>query len=218
MTTLEAASFFDEIGLEAMQPEQALEALGSLMAGRSIQNTVAAIDWNLFQPVYEARRRRPLLERIQPAPSASRGLQPGRPSLALRLESVPAPKRWDLLLAEVRSEAAAVLGFRDPETLELREGFFQMGMDSLTSVDLKRRLEACLDRALPTTLAFEYPTVDALAGYLYRDVLGFADEDRGTGASDPQRGGLLSAVEQLSEEDARRALFEELGQMKRDLR
>jgi len=211
MTNAEAASFFDEIGLLAMQPEQAFEALGFLMATRAAGKTVAAIDWKLFLPVYEARRRRPLLERIHAALSGGPAPATTRLSLALRLNEVPQIERWSLLVAEVRRTAAAVLGFDDPERLPVREGFFSMGMDSLTSVELKRRLEADLDRPLPTTVAFEYPTVEALAGYIRKEVLGLEDGDGREG------GALVAEVERLSDEEAQRALVAALADLKRDL-
>jgi len=39
------------------------------------------------------------------------------------------------------------------------------------AVDLKGRLEAGLGRSLHPTIAFEYPTIEALATYLAADVL-----------------------------------------------
>jgi hypothetical protein len=50
--------------------------------------------------------------------------------------------------------------------LDARKGFFEFGMDSLTSLQLRRRLEQALGRPLPSTLAFNYPTIEALASYL----------------------------------------------------
>jgi acyl carrier protein len=52
------------------------------------------------------------------------------------------------------------------------DGFFQMGMDSIMTVELRRRLETLLQINLMTTLAFEYPTVERLANYLAGEVLG----------------------------------------------
>jgi acyl carrier protein len=53
---------------------------------------------------------------------------------------------------------------QDP--LEEDRGLFQMGMDSLMSVRLKRRLEAGTGLRLPGTLTLTYPTIAALAEYL----------------------------------------------------
>jgi hypothetical protein len=43
-------------------------------------------------------------------------------------------------------------------------------MDSLMSVELKRRLERGAGRPLPSTLTFNYPNVCALAGFLEREL------------------------------------------------
>jgi myxalamid-type polyketide synthase MxaB len=47
-----------------------------------------------------------------------------------------------------------------------RDKLFDLGMDSLTSVELRHRLERNLSCSLPLTLAFDYPSVAALADYL----------------------------------------------------
>ncbi|HEV3483906.1 MAG TPA: acyl carrier protein [Vicinamibacterales bacterium] len=49
--------------------------------------------------------------------------------------------------------------------------FFEIGMDSLMSLDLRNRLQTDLDRALPSTVALEYPTIPELADYLIGKVL-----------------------------------------------
>jgi myxalamid-type polyketide synthase MxaB len=46
-----------------------------------------------------------------------------------------------------------------------------MGMDSLTSVELKSRLESALGKSLPTTMALEYPTIEQLVRYLEAQIL-----------------------------------------------
>ncbi|WP_122261633.1 non-ribosomal peptide synthetase/type I polyketide synthase [Ornithinimicrobium cerasi] len=53
-----------------------------------------------------------------------------------------------------------------PEELDDDASFLTMGLDSLTAVDLVKRLEEVLGRALPTTLLFEHPSVAELTVYL----------------------------------------------------
>ena len=52
----------------------------------------------------------------------------------------------------------------------LRRGLFDLGMDSLMSVELKSRLEATVGQPLPTTLTFKYPTVAVLTDFLAREL------------------------------------------------
>ena len=50
--------------------------------------------------------------------------------------------------------------------VDVERGFFELGMDSLMSVELKTRLEKRFGTRLPATLTFNYPSVTAVAGYI----------------------------------------------------
>jgi acyl carrier protein len=75
-------------------------------------------------------------------------------------------ERRDLLLNFVRREAVAVLGLNDGESVPIDRGLFEMGMDSLMSVELRRRLERGIGQSLPSTLTFNYPNIAALATFI----------------------------------------------------
>jgi acyl transferase domain-containing protein/acyl carrier protein/ubiquinone/menaquinone biosynthesis C-methylase UbiE len=70
------------------------------------------------------------------------------------------------LLAEVRTQVAEVLGLDGPGRVDPAQGFFTLGMDSLTSVELRNRLQTRLGRPLPSTLAFDHPTAEKAAAFL----------------------------------------------------
>lgn len=163
----EALRFFASVGLEAMPPAAALSALEHLVRSGAPRGTVAAVDWSRFKPVYEARRRRPLLEAIQTErPAEAKAPERGSRSELLRqMEEAPSGRRRNVLLEYVRHAAARVLGAQ-PSALSAEQGFFEMGMNSLMSVELKNHLEKGLRHKLPSTLAFEYPTVGSLTDYL----------------------------------------------------
>ena len=58
----------------------------------------------------------------------------------------------------------------DPARVPAERGFFEMGMDSLTSVELRNRLQGALGLTLPSTVAFDHPTVLALSLHLAREL------------------------------------------------
>ena len=66
----------------------------------------------------------------------------------------------------LRDTLAAVLGFGAPLELGPREKYFDLGMDSLLSVEFRNRLQQTFVIALPATLAFEYPTIETLAEHV----------------------------------------------------
>jgi phthiocerol/phenolphthiocerol synthesis type-I polyketide synthase B len=75
-------------------------------------------------------------------------------------------QRYHRLAEHVSSLVARVMGLASPQLLDRSEGFFQFGMDSLMSVTLQRALAESLGQAVPASVIFDYPTVDALTDYL----------------------------------------------------
>ena len=67
----------------------------------------------------------------------------------------------------VRGAAAAVLR-QAPEAIDPRVDLFEQGMSSIVAIELVRRLEKRLGRALPPTLVLDHPTVERLARALDR--------------------------------------------------
>ncbi len=159
---------YRESGLQPMAANDALDALGRLLAGTPAQAVVAKVDWSVLKPLHEARRARPFLSQlgttVQPAQPARRA--EAGPDLNQRLAAAPAAMRHDLLVEFVQNEAAAVLGLGHGAAVPITTGLFDLGMDSLMAVELKRRLERGAGRPMPSTLTFNYPNVGALAGFL----------------------------------------------------
>ncbi|WP_414514560.1 beta-ketoacyl synthase N-terminal-like domain-containing protein [Nostoc sp. PCC 9305] len=87
----------------------------------------------------------------------------------------PPRVRQEELVAHVRSLVAKVLGLKQPQSIGLQQGFFELGMDSLTATELKEQLQNSLGCSLSPTTLFDYPTVAALANYLETQVLSLLD-------------------------------------------
>jgi myxalamid-type polyketide synthase MxaE and MxaD len=178
MATDELKRLFAGVGLQAMPAAAALAVLETLLASKATQKTVAAVDWSIFKPVYEARCRRPLLDEVGAAEPPGIAPPPTAPLLRA-LEGAGAERARPILLAAVRAEVARVLGLDAADAVPASQGFFRMGMNSLMTVELRSRLEALLGRRLPPTVAFEYPTVESLTTYLVGEVLGIPSPVRG---------------------------------------
>ncbi|MCK9898383.1 type I polyketide synthase, partial [Frankia sp. AgB32] len=88
------------------------------------------------------------------------------PSLAERLAALAPAERDELLLDVVRAEAAVVLGHDSPATVGATRAFRDLGLTSLTAVDLRNRLNVATELTLPATLVFDYPTPAAIAEFL----------------------------------------------------
>jgi acyl transferase domain-containing protein/acyl-CoA synthetase (AMP-forming)/AMP-acid ligase II/acyl carrier protein/SAM-dependent methyltransferase len=84
----------------------------------------------------------------------------------LQLEAIDVNDRPSFLTTHICNQIADILGFDSPNSIGLQQRWFDIGLDSLTIVELKARLEASLGQILPTTLLFDYPTPTVLANYL----------------------------------------------------
>ncbi|MFH8468088.1 type I polyketide synthase [Streptomyces sp. NPDC017991] len=104
-----------------------------------------------------------------PAPG---GTPAGRPAeaeaLRERLAGLPGAERDAAVLEFVRAEVAAVLGHRAPDGVDPGLEFREIGLDSLTNLELNRRLATATGLRLPVTLSFDYPSPAELAGHLAR--------------------------------------------------
>ncbi|ORT61438.1 type I polyketide synthase [Streptomyces sp. CB03238] len=87
-------------------------------------------------------------------------------ALRARLADLPEQDRGREVLAVVREHVAAVLGHSTPATVAVDRGFLDLGLDSLTGIELRNRLDAVSGLRLPSTLIFDYPTPQAVADWL----------------------------------------------------
>ncbi|MEH1101801.1 SDR family NAD(P)-dependent oxidoreductase [Micromonospora sp. CPCC 205561] len=96
----------------------------------------------------------------------------GGSSLARRLTEVPAERWHEVVLEVVLTRVASVLGYARADRLPAGRAFKELGFDSLSALDLRNQLSATTGLRLPATLVFDYPTPEALAGYLVQQVGG----------------------------------------------
>ncbi|WP_307821812.1 type I polyketide synthase [Streptomyces coffeae] len=170
-------------GMRPMRPELAVGALATALAAGETTLTVADVDWARFAPGFTAARSRPLISEIPDvvALAAQDAVeQPGSGgALADRLAGLTEADQHRLLLDLVRGHAAAVLGHDGPDAVTPDRAFRELGFDSLTAIEVRKRLSTATGQRLPTTVVFDHPTPEALARHLHSVVLG----ERQTAAS-----------------------------------
>ena len=210
-----------DVGLTPIPPSEGMAVLERLLHSGRTQVTVLPVRWPRFLAQFagtEPRLFADLAREVRPGA--------GRPQVAesavLRkcLDEAPPSKRRRVVLAHVREQVLKVLALDSSHPLDDRQGFQALGMDSLMAVELRNRLQAATGRTLSSTLAFDYPTVDAIAGYVSTEVFGLepeVDEEAQRAAAEEaerdaaQRSQVLAELESLSENEAEALLLQELA-------
>jgi acyl transferase domain-containing protein/acyl carrier protein len=221
--TSEQIEFFERSGLVAMDSSLAFRVMFELAIAGVEQRMVADINASLLKSAFELCGRRPFLDNfgieLPVAPESAKpvvfaaGPTPKNSGLSL-VEMAPQDRR-ELVAGRVVKEVAQVLGIEFPDSIDPERGLFDMGMDSLMSVQLRKRLEVSFGRALPKMLTFTYPTVAAVTRYLLGDNVG---RDKTPPARKTVKTVSLPHAEELSDVDATNALMRELESLPPELR
>ncbi len=179
MADAESQARLERRGIQTLAPVDALAGLADVMAsarGQGLsQGVVARIDWARFLPLYQQAGRRAFLaelERELPTEAATPVLtQSGKTQLVEQLEGAPVQQRKKLLTDYLRDAVAEVTRV-DSDEIREDAGFFDLGMDSLMAVELRRRIEQGVGHEIPITLVMDHPRLSDVADYLLGEVLG----------------------------------------------
>ncbi len=107
-----------------------------------------------------------------------------------RLAGQPAARRDALIREAIAADVGRVLAWDPREPVPERRPLQELGLDSLMAVELRDALARRVGAALPSTLAFDHPTIEALASYLAQHV----DSDMSQREADDAAAGEPSAA------------------------
>ena len=198
MADEESRAKLSKRGIKTLSPAEALAGLAELIAVSAehgaAQGVVARIDWARFLPLYQQAGQRAFLAELEgevpgaaPVTTAS-----GKTELVERLTNAPVQQRRKLMSDFLRDAVADVTRV-DPAEIRDDAGFFDLGMDSLMAVELRRRIEQGVGTQIPATLAMDHPRLSDTVDYLLGDVLALSEQ------ASPPAAALATAVTRTDE-------------------
>ncbi|TDH64710.1 type I polyketide synthase [Okeania hirsuta] len=159
-------------GIGEIAPKQGMYALELLLTNKFATAQVGVVDiqWQVLEENWSGYKinslLRELLQKKKEWEEQDTGKQKVKAEFLATLEEVSNEKRQEILTEHVREQVAHVLGFSSSKLPEVNVEFMEMGMDSLTSVELRNKLQNSLKCSVPSTLVFDYPTINQLVDYL----------------------------------------------------
>jgi acyl transferase domain-containing protein/acyl carrier protein len=191
----------NDIGIQGFTPAQGVAVFHAVAGRAEACITVMPIDWTAFT----ASRRGRNLRLFEDCASIEAPARRGRASISEQLVGADLTERRRLLDPFVRDVVGSIFKL-PPARVDPRKPLGAMGLTSLMAMELRNRLESALDRPLSATLAWNYPTVEALVGFLCGEAPGVAchlDAVHVAAAPTPT---TVDAVAHLSDLDAARLL------------
>jgi acyl transferase domain-containing protein len=168
---------FAKVGLTTILPAQGIQILEQLLRSEAAQVGVLPVNWPLYLRSISEQRLpswfSELAEKAAPMHprQRTRAAQKQESTLTTMLAKVPQNKRQEALLQFVREQTRSVLALDAQTQIDAQKSLSEYGLDSLMSVELRNLLSQAVGQALPVPLLYDYPTLEALATYLGREVI-----------------------------------------------
>ena len=151
-------------GLDTISATKGWHLLGEVLSASPASIGVLPMTWSeaptdlVRAPFFDRVRARGITATQMPVAPAAEPTQDWA--------RLPPTKRVHQLRELIQREIAAVLGLEAEVRVDPAKGFFALGMDSLTAVEMRNRLQTQMGHTLPSTVVFDHPSTEALAQHL----------------------------------------------------
>ena len=166
----EIIDYFHRTGINQIAPNVALAGLRQAIEVDDTLITIADVSWERFLPAFAVRRSHPLLaelaSRADTAEDSDTTSTANASGLREMLAGQTAEQRLHTLTTMVAGATATVLAHPDRDAIDPDRPFQDLGIDSLTALELRNAISQRTGLTLPATLALDHPTPSALATYL----------------------------------------------------
>jgi len=158
-----------KLGWQQIKPQQGLSTLSALMTQSVIQAGVLDLNWTKYWQQSLTTITPAFLSGLKEQVAVAFAAVTRNVGFIEQLDGLSLLERKTVLQNYLHDKVSLVLGISSG--IEKRRRLFDLGLDSLMSVELKNRLEADLKKPLSSTLIFDYPTLEDLHDHIVSDIL-----------------------------------------------
>ena len=208
-------------GIKSFRPSQGLEILKEILVGSQPQEICFPLDINRWFQAYPNTKSTPYLSLLSETKNEKRNVSSDasltdtniRDNILMEEND---HRRQTLLQAFIQEQMAGILRVL-PSELNIHKSFKEIGLDSLTGLELSNKLSMGLAIKLPATAIWNYPTIEKLSLRTF-EILGALDgNDSATPSetdaktntedvSDAEIADLLDELDDMTDEEVRRML------------
>ena len=191
-------------GLTAMTPTQALELFDTALTTNRPVLIAAHLDLPTLTHNHTAA---PLFTKLTGhRPRTTTPTTNPTTTLAQRLTQLTPTAQHNLLTELITEHLATILGHPTPTTINTNDTFADLGMDSLTALELRNQLKTTTGLTLSPTIIFNHPTPTTLANHLVAELTNVAEsDDANLGRVDAMIRQLELAVANLAWDDTEKS-------------
>jgi acyl transferase domain-containing protein len=194
----------DRRGIRAFDAATGTAALGLLLDAGLSNASVIPVDWARFGMTAQGLRL-PSLVRQLASPDASPATAP-RSGFRADLDAAEPGLRESVFIQHLQDQLAGVLRL-SPEKIDVEAPMGTLGLESLTALEFRRRIEASIGMRVSAMVLWNHSTVTALTRHLLSKLYAEPEIERQEPSDGADRWQAASTMAAMSEEDALQALI-----------
>lgn len=164
----------NQSGINSILPSIGTKALESILKNPYSQILFAEMDWKKFIEVYELHRERKFFADVKKSLRVDLPIHMSSKSFnkEMAIEFLNPSERFETVVNILEKMLLDVLGLPSDQGLDIEQGFFGLGMESLMAIQLKNKINARFNVEISSSIIFNYSSIQKLAHYLVGELWG----------------------------------------------